>query len=126
RFLKSQPNGDAGGNGVSLSGQERNLHALWDDAAGRDIYDEFISKYSADAMAAHPVPKHLEKNPKKWIEEGFALAKAHVYTFGLETGSREHPITLPPEYYQNAARVAQAQIALAGYRLAAVLNDKLK
>ncbi len=126
RFLKSQPNGDAGGNTVFLTGNERNLHSLWDDAAGRDIRNDYVSKYAADAMAAHPAPKHPEKNPKKWVEEGFVLSKTQVYTFGLETGSREHPITLPREYYENAARVAQAQVAVAGYRLAAVLNDRLK
>ena len=126
RFLKSQPNGDAGGNNVFLTGDQRNLHALWDDAPGRDASDSYVTKYASDAMAAHPRPKHLEKNPKKWIEEGFALSKTEVYTFGLETGSREHPITLQPAYYENARRVAQARLALAGYRLAAVLNDKLK
>ena len=51
---------------------------------------------------------------------------AAVVPFGLETGSREHPLDLPASYVENARRVAQAQIALAGYRLAAVLNDKLK
>jgi hypothetical protein len=126
RFLKSQPNGDAGGNGVILTGERRNLHALWDDAPGNDTSDAYVTKYAADAAAAHPKPKHVEKNPKKWIEEGFVLDKTEVYTFGLETGSREHPLTLPAPYYENAKRVAQTQIALAGYRLAAILNAKLK
>ncbi len=125
RFLKSQPKGDAGGNFV-IVGERRNLHSLWDDAAGRDVSDEYVTKYAAEAAAAHPARKRLEKNPKKWIAEGFELAKSQVYTFGLETGSREHPLHLPAGYEQNASRVAQAQIALAGYRLAAVLNDKLK
>ena len=125
RFLKSQPNGDAGGNGVIL-GERRNLHSLWDGAAGSDTSDAYITKYAADAIAAHPAPKHIEKNPKKWIQEGFELSKSQVYTFGNETGSREHPLNLPESYSENAKRVAQAQIALAGYRLAAVLNDKLK
>ncbi len=126
RFLKSQPNGDAGGNGVFPAGRERTLHALWDDAAGSDQSDAYVTKYAAEAASAHPAPKHCEKNPKKWIEEGFVLARTQVYTFGNETGSREHPITLPAGYAENARRVAQAQVALAGYRLAAVLNDKLK
>jgi len=125
RFLKSQPKGDAGGNGVIL-GERRNLHSLWDGAAGNDISDAYIAKYAAEAVAAHPAPRRIEKNPKKWIEEGFALSKSEVYTFGLETGSREHPLTLPASYTENAQRIAQAQIALAGYRLAAVLNDRLK
>ena len=67
-----------------------------------------------------------ETNPKKWIEQGYKQAVTQVYTFGLETGSRDHPIQLPASYVENANRVGRAQIALAGYRLAQVLNDRLK
>jgi hypothetical protein len=125
RFLLAQPKGDAGGNLVIL-GEPRNLHSLWDNAAGSDASDAYVTKYAAEAVEAHPASKRQEKNPKKWIDEGFAVAKTEVYTFGLETGSREHPVQLPAGYAENAKRVAQARIALAGYRLAAVLNDKLK
>ena len=125
RFLLSQPKGDAGGNNVFL-GERRNLHSLWDGAAGEDGSDAYVTKYAAEAVAAHPRPRRINKDPKKWIEEGFVLAKTEVYTFGGETGSREHPLHLPASYEKNARRVAQARVALAGYRLAAVLNDKLK
>ena len=125
RFLKSQPKGDAGGNFVFVT-PGRNLHALWDDSAGTEISDDYISKYAAEAVASHPAPKRIDKNPMKWIDEGFEVAKSEVYTFGLETGSREHPIQISPAYMENAKRTAQAQIALAGYRLAAVLNDRVK
>ena len=84
------------------------------------------AKYIAEATTAHPAPRHAGKKPEKWIAEGFRLAVSEVYTFGLETGTREHPITLPPGYEANAAKVAQQRIAIAGYRLAAVLNEKLK
>jgi len=126
RFLKSMPKGDAGGNSVYLSGQHRNLHSLWDGAAGSDLTDAYAAKYIAEATTAHPAPHHAGKKPEKWIAEGFRLAVSEVYTFGLETGTREHPITLPPGYEANAAKVAQQRIAIAGYRLAAVLNEKLK
>lgn len=124
RFLKSQPKGDAGGNFVYIG--TRNLHSLWDGAAGQDTSDPYISQYIADAVAAHPPPHHQEKKPEKWIAEGFKLSVSDVYTFGLETGSRDHPLPVPPGYEANAAKVAQQRIAIAGYRLAAVLNDKLK
>jgi hypothetical protein len=126
RFLRSQDRKDDGGNLVFVQGRVRTLHAVWDDAAGRDFSDAFVTKYAADAVTAHPQAKHVEKNPKKWIEDGFKLAKDQVYTFGLENGSREHPIQLPDGYAANAARIAQERLAIAGYRLAAVLNDKLK
>lgn len=125
RFLLAEPGGDAGGNAV-IVGPRRNLHSLWDQSAGTEVTDAYISKYAAEAVAAHPAPGKIEKNPKKWIREGFVLAKTEVYTFGNETGSREHPLHLPAGYTENARRVAQTQIATGGYRLAAVLNDKLK
>jgi hypothetical protein len=125
RILKSQPGGDAGGNLVIL-GPRLNLHSLWDDSPGRDTSDAYVTKYAAEVTAEHPAPEHIEKNPKKWIRESFRVAIAEVYTFGLDTGSREHPLQLPEGYTENAKRVARAQIAAAGYRLAAVLNEKLK
>ncbi len=124
RFVKSQPKGDAGGNGVFIG--TRNLHSLWDGAAGQDTSDAYIAKYIADATAAHPASHHQVKKPEKWIAEGYQLAIAEVYTFGNETGTREKPLPLPPGYEANAAKVAQQRIAIAGYRLAAVLNEKLK
>lgn len=125
RILKSQPKGDAGGNFVFVL-PGRNLHAFWDDSAGTEISHSYVSQYAIEATASHPVPKRLEKNPVKWIEEGFEAAKNDVYIFGLETGSREHPVPLSSEYVENSRRVVQSQIALAGYRLAAVLNDRVK
>ncbi len=125
RILKSQPKGDAGGNSVFVM-PGRNLHALWDDSAGTEISDAYVSQYAADTMASHPAMKRIDKTTKKWIDEGFRIAKSEVYTFGTEPGSREHPVHLSVEYVENAKRVAQSQIALAGYRLAAVLNDRVK
>jgi hypothetical protein len=126
RFLKSMPKGDAGGNNVYITGPNRNLHSLWDGAAGRDDTEAYAAKYIADATAANPSKRHQEKKPEKWIHEGYELSISQVYTFGLETGTREHPITLPSGYEANAAKVAQQRIAIAGYRLAAVLNEKFK
>lgn len=125
RTLKSTGKSDAGGNLVFVT-PGRNLHSLWDSACGTDQSDAYVSQYAAEATAAHPAPQHLEKNPKKWIQEGAKLAIAEVYTFGLETGSREHPVELTKTYVENARKIAQAQIALAGYRLAAVLNERFK
>jgi hypothetical protein len=126
RMLKSMPKGDAGGNFVYIAGPSRNLHSLWDGAAGRNDTEAYAVKYIADATAAHPASRRQEKKPAKWIHEGYEVAVSDVYTFGLETGTRDHPITLPPGYEANAAKVAQQRIAIAGYRLAAVLNEKLK
>lgn len=124
RFVRTAKEGDAGGNLVFIA-PRGNLHGLWDGAAGSDMSDAYVNKYAAEAVAEHPAPAHIEKNPKKWIAEGAALARTSVYTFGLENGTREHPIHLPDSYLENARRVARIQVAIAGYRLAAVLNDRL-
>jgi hypothetical protein len=125
RFVKSAEKGDAGGNGVFIA-PRTNLHSVWDGAAGRDTSDEFITKLAAEIVAQHPAPRRTSKDPKKWIDEGLLLCVREVYTFGLDNGTREKPITLPAGYEDNARRVAYDRIALAGYRLAAILNDKLK
>ena len=125
RFLKGQQGSDQGGNRVFVM-PDRNLHSLWDSACGRDISDAYITKFAAEAVAENPAPRHIEKNPKKWIDESARIAIAEVYTFGNESGSRDHPIQLPQSYVENARKIAKARVALAGYRLAAVLNDRLK
>lgn len=129
RFVKSEPHGDQGGNLVYVT-PGRNLHALWDDIAGSDTSPAYVNNLAEGIAAefvqhngAHP---RLSKNPKKWIEEGFELAKSEVYTFGPETGSREHPIALPSTYESNARNVARVRLAVAGFRLAAALNRRFK
>jgi len=125
RFLKSTGKSDAGGNGVFIA-PRGNLHSVWDGAAGNDSSDAYVIKYADEAVAEYPAPRRIEKNPKKWIAEGARLAETSVYTFGLENGTREHPVTLPDGYLDNAHRVARRQVAVAGYRLAAVLNNSLR
>jgi hypothetical protein len=129
RFLKSQPDGDAGGNSVFVN-PGRNLHALWDDIVGAETSDAFINRMAAgitaDYVQQHGAHPRLARDPKRWIDEGFQLAKSEVYTFGTETGSREHPVALPAGYEINARRVARVQLAVAGFRLADALNRKFK
>ncbi len=128
RFTKSQPKGDQGGNLVYVT-PGRNLHALWDDLAGSETTDAYVNRYAAEITTEFvkgngPQPR-LSRDPKKWVDEGFDLAKREVYTFGPETGSREHPLPLPNGYEENARRIARVQLAKAGFRLAAALNAKL-
>lgn len=125
RFLQSKKGSDQGGNRVYVL-HGATLHSLWDSACGRDLSSTYITKFAAQAVAEFPAPQRIEKNPKKWIEESARIAIAQVYTFGNETGSREHPLHLPESYVENAKKVARARAAMAGYRLAAVLNERLK
>jgi hypothetical protein len=138
RFLNSQPMGDQGGNlvfiapeGVPSGGRlYRTLHAVWDDLAGSDLSDAYVTRTAAEisaeyATAMGPNPK-TPKDPKRWVEEGLKLAKSVVYTFGLATGTKEMPLKLPEKYEENARRIARREIAEAGLRMAAVLNEKFR
>jgi hypothetical protein len=128
RFARDLPGGDQGGNLVFTGPDGRNLHSLWDSAGGLDSSLESVNRYASDVVreyrAKYP-SQNLETNPKKWVEEGAALAKSQVYTFGLANGTRAEPIHLPAGYEQHAAQVARLQIAAAGLRLAATLNRQL-
>jgi len=60
-----------------------------------------------------------------WIDESFAAAQASVYKnppIGLGTGT----FTLTPTYKTKAKQIAQKRVALAGARLAKILNTELK
>ncbi len=126
RYLKSQPKGDAGGNFVFVQGGPT-LHSLWDNAAApRDLTYEEVVRYAREISAEHPPQELGSLDPKEWMAESFELDKSTVYTFGLETGSKEHPLVMPPGYEEKAKSVARQRVALAGYRLAAVLNRLLQ
>jgi len=125
RFSKSQPKGDAGGNLVIVE-PGRTLHSLWDDAAApRDLSYQDVVRYAREIADEYPATGLGSLEPREWIMEGFELDKEAVYTFGLETGSKEHPLILPAGYEQKAKRMARQRVALGGYRLAAVLNRLL-
>ncbi len=122
RYLKSQPRGDAGGNFVFVQGGPT-LHSLWDNAAApRDLTYEDVVRYAREITAENPRPEPESLDPNDWIAESFQLDTSTVYTFGLETGTKEHPLVMPGGYEEKAKSVARRRIALAGYRLAATLN----
>jgi len=125
RFLRSAEDGDAGGNRVFVM-PGRNLHSFWDSACGADQSDTYVTKFAAETVAEYPEHARIEKNPRSWIRESAMVAEKEVYAFGLQTGSQEHPIQLSESYVSNAKKIARERVALAGYRLAAVLNDRFK
>jgi len=130
RYLKSQPRGDAGGNFVFFAGG-KTLHLIWDAAGDALSYEAGVNdpealRYEQEVTTEYPEPQRLSLNPKDWIDESYALDKSDVYTFGLETGSREEPLQLPMGYEENARKISRRRIAMAGYRLAGVLNQQLR
>jgi hypothetical protein len=131
RFTAENPTGDAGGNKFRLTGKYRNLHAYWDSGAGmfEDIPrpltsdgEKALRKMTDGITAAFPMEKMTEAQDLKvsdWIKEGFETAKAVCY-------STPEGGTPSDEYKSKAQETSKQKVALAGYRLAALLNDIYK
>lgn len=135
RYTAAQADGDSGGNGFPLKMPDetriRNLHSFWDAAGGafgfdslkrpldqagqariRALAEEVMKAYPADANAA--AWKDVE--PLHWVEESNTLGRQVVYK-NIKEGDAPSKA-----YTDEAQRIARTRLALAGYRLAEVLN----
>jgi hypothetical protein len=149
-YSPQQPEGNLGGNQFRLSGKWNNLHALWDDACGlTSEYGDIrpygqtkeplnpaqiqrIESLAATIMEQHPkssLPILRELDPDAWALESHDLAVEHAYRalIGMnDDGSPRYlqPNDTPPDdYLQRGQEVAKKRLALAGYRLAEILNQ---
>ena len=68
--------------------------------------------------------KAAEADEKAWIKESFELAEKSVYAGPV--GDGKGPFTLTENYQKQSLDIAKKQIALAGARLANLLNQALK
>ena len=107
-----QPGSDLGGNAVKLA-SGMNLHAYWDSRLGETDTPEIVEAVVV-ALKKRPAEAHPVTDPGTWVKEGFEIAKTVAYSFGDEPG-----------YAATARKVAFERAALAGQRLAAVLNRML-
>ncbi len=135
---------DAGGNGVTVANLAdtpwgKNLHTFWDEAfrryyekgevkASPELHEatalgspemaEWLKRLAPDAPGA----PNLQFDVKRWALEGHDIACAFVYGKLAEPyGARD--IKLRDEYVAESTKIARRQIVLAGYRLAALLNE---
>jgi len=134
RVTKFAPKGDAGGNRVKLFGDAAsNLHSYWDDLPGYEC--KFCNDKVQCANRATVLGKSLPPAPSKsghnvdtatWIRESFEYARAKVYRDPI--GAEDQPYTIVPDspYERQAYKLAQQRLAVAGERLAQVLNAELK
>ena len=147
RVGKDTPDGDAGGNFVTLCSAPCRgvLHTFWDRLIGSQdpmpsipapqatpgVYPppDFPAELKSAMNAAKTLPA---PNPQLsrvadesvWAKESFEAAKKYVYVppIGVGTG----PFTVTPEYLETARNVAKQRVALAAVRLANLLNGNLK
>ncbi len=120
RFSRELPEGDLGGNRVLLCAPpcREQLHFFWDRALGRGTPTEAL------ALARHlPVPplrRITDTDIQDWVDESDALARRVVYAAPIGPGSG--PYSLTAAYRDRARIIARERIALAGRRLAVLLN----
>ena len=131
RVDKSHPEGDRGGNLVTIKiPSTTNLHSFWDGGIGSfpKTGPNFkppplsqIPAAAAKAMVGNPDTDPGLKlddpfNFAAWADESLTLAKDVAYK-GIKNGST------PTTAYKNASlKVARKRVAWGGYRLAALLN----
>jgi len=137
RDSDAHPEGDRGGNLFPVrrppgwTEEPRQLHLLWDFGCGEFMPvnrpldpqgQRKVREQAAAIMREFPPAKFAElrqMDPMQWAKEGLTLAKAYVYTM--------QPGDVPSEaYLRQGARLCRKRAALAGYRLAALLNAALK
>jgi hypothetical protein len=127
RVSAANPDGDKGGNLFSVRRSAGNtgsvtLHKLWDNGAGFLDGEESQSKIdSISQLVTSSYPESsfgsqaTDLNPEHWAKEGYAMAPKSVYS----TPENQVPST---NYLETEKKIVQQQLALAGYRLANLLN----
>lgn len=134
RVTELEPKGDQGGNLFLLSpvGTARenqvNLHWYWDSIVGRNIpltgnmcERDYIEMLAKRMMKSHPFAGMQAKlnlgKYDEWQKESFAYNNTVVFSPDLKRNQ------MPSEQYKkNALKLAEKQLALAGYRLGETLN----
>jgi len=126
-FTTKNVDGDKGGNlyFIRYKGDRINLHKLWDGGVG--IFEGDSSMGNVDALtteitthypASYFHAKASDINVDDWTAEGMNVAKENVYS----TPEEKEPKN---EYLDAGKKIAEQRVALAGYRLATLLNQLL-
>ena len=131
RFNHSSTHGDEGGNLVTVclpkqQGRPQQcgtLHAFWDGVLGTTSDPKFASQVGQNLPAANPALV-ANLNVSDWMEDGRNVARSDIYR--LPVGPGAGPFKLTPQYRSAARLLAQQRVALAGARLARILNKELK
>jgi len=126
RVSQSQTHGDAGGNLITVTtgNSDQKLHLYWDDLLGSSSANAKKVAASAMNLAAADATKASDLDVGHWVAEGIQNAKDSVYTGPVGAGAG--PFTLTENYKNPAKALAKKQVALAGARLANLLNSQLK
>ena len=126
RVSRREPQGDSGGNKVMLCTPpcKENLHAFWDNLLGTEKSPEAAER-AAKKLFKPNSALASKGDAATWVAESLQFAKINVYV-DPPIGAGEGPFTITPPYESAAEVLAKQRIALAGARLAKLLNDELK
>ena len=127
RFDKMHPRGDDGGNGVLVCSapcqRQEKLHAFWDRILGVST-DTTIAIEQAKQLPAADSTLASISDEAVWIRESFEAAQTAVYDSTIGIGAGPYEVT--DSYISSARQLAAQRIALAGARLANLINDALR
>jgi hypothetical protein len=115
--------GDQGGNLFLIDDPAKNLHSLWDG-----VLDKVSSRADLIAIGKNltaPADLVVRLDTQAWVSESVQLAKSVVYSLGEDVDGEVSPKP-SAAYRQKMMDISEQRIALAGYRLAAILNDRLQ
>jgi S1/P1 Nuclease len=124
RVSAAKPEGDDGGNGVTLSASPGKLHSFWDGVLGGGN-SPVTARTAALSLPSAPATAADDLDIQHWIDESFNAAKSSVYK-NPPIGAGIGPFTLTQAYKTAARTLAEKRVALAGARLAKILNDELR
>ena len=122
KFLANRPQGAPGS-------PPADLHAFWDDLPGVTSDPTLALKPAADfakGLAAANSNDVNNTDPAKWEAKTFQAAIQDGYVSPIGPGNTDkqgHAFVMTAGYYNKAFSDAKARIALAGARLAKMLND---
>lgn len=133
RYSPKNPDGDAGGNGFAIrmppETRIRNLHSFWDAAGGlfgfdtvtRDAAGMARIRESAERITRQfpesGMPERKVLDVQQWVDESNQIARTFSYV-RIKDGDAP-----TPAYTEETQRICARRIALAGYRLAELLNS---
>jgi hypothetical protein len=104
-------------------GPPSELHAFFDDIEGSGYGVGPVEAAAAKLPAPDPAAAAVS-DVNVWIQEGLTLAQSKIYV--APVGDGDGPYVITPAYQAAAYALGQERIALAGARLANLLNQALE
>lgn len=122
RYTAADPDGDKEGMKVVVCDPACNssLHVLWSDALGSTIDVAPVIRQAA-ALPPAPADAAAITDTGIWVQEMIEIAKTDIYAPPIGNGNG--PYQLTPAYKANVIAVDSLLAAVAGARLAVILNQ---